>query len=768
MSFYKKFKILAVLGMFIISTLLAGSIIIDENDALRPGEENIETKTLKRSEFWTNFTYIHVKNNWSDFGSWLKGDGSWSNPYRIENMTIDATGTPIGAGILIEDSQNVFFEIRNVTITNWGGGAYDGGIVLLNSSKGFLENNNCSGGASNGIVLNGDLTGTCSNNTLYNNIVDNNGGNGIRIMDYAGGNWVISNKIRGNDYGVVIFDHGLNNTIKYNNITGNTRGIYFQEYSDNNVIKFNNISNNGYGIYFRDYCDDNKINHNLISDNTNDGIYLWLYNDFNYIAHNNISGNYIGIHLNEYDDYNIIRNNNVSYNGWQGIHLEYTCFYNNIENNTANYNFGISFNNAGIFLWNYCDFNNITHNTVIGNSYFGIWMLSGSDSNLINNNTVDDHITGINIQSSDSNIILNNTITQSSTDGINVHVNTLGNIIKKNTIDNDQWGIHLDANADTTDITENQIINNGLRGIYIEDLDCENNEIWLNNFINNGISGQDNSNPNNNSWDKGGVGNYWDDYAGIDANDNGIGDVPYSISGTAGSQDNYPLWDDGDDTLPSITINSPTPNQLFGTQAPDFNVKISDKNLEEVWYSIDNGLNNYSFISNESINEVAWDLESNGTVTIIFYANDTSGNISFEVVTVRKDIIIPTLTIINPLNNDIRAKTNRSFDFIIVEANLDTMWYSIAGGQNHTFTVSGSLDQTDWDTAWDATPSDGAFLIRFYASDTAGNVISVDVWIKPDKQEAPSSIPFGYSFFIMLGICTIALLVFNKRKLIKK
>ncbi|KKM03764.1 hypothetical protein LCGC14_1771160 [marine sediment metagenome] len=763
----KKYKILGILGTFIISSMLAGSIIRDTNDAVKMIEDNIEMKNLKKSDFWTNFTYIHVKNNWSNFGPWLKGEGSWSNPYRIENMTIDATGTPTGAGILIEDSQNVFFEIRNITITNWGGGAYDGGIVLLNSSNGLLEDNNCSGGTSNGIIINGDLTGTSSNNTLYSNIVDNNGGNGIRIMDYASGNWVISNKIRGNNYGVVIFDHGLNNTIKFNNITGNTRGIFLQEYSDNNVIKFNNISDNGYGIYFMDYNDDNIIHHNLISGNTNDGIYLWLYNDLNYIADNNITGSYIGIHLNEYNDYNTIQNNNVSYNGQYGIHLEYTCFYNNIENNTVNYNFGVSFNNAGIFLWNYCDFNNITQNTVIGNSYFGIWMLSGSDNNLINNNTVSDHAAGINIQSSDSNTVLNNTISLSTTEGIKIHVNTLGNIIKKNTIDNNQWGIHLVNNGDTTDITENLIINNTAIGIFIEDGSCEINEVWLNYFINNLENAQDDSDSSDNSWFKEGFGNYWDDYGGNDENDDGIGDVPHNITGFAGSQDNYTIWDDGDDIFPNITIINPIPNQLFGAQAPDFSVEIRDKNLHKMWYTIDNGLNNYTFISNVSIYQPAWDLESNGTVTIGFYANDTGGNISFKEVTVRIDILAPILTILNPLNNDIRAKTNRTFNFIIVEENLDTMWYSIAGGQNHKFTVNGSLNQADWDTAWDATTWDGSFLVRFYANDTAGNIISVDIWVRPNKQ-APSSIPFGYNYFIIIGISTIALIVIKKRKLNQK
>jgi hypothetical protein len=45
----------------------------------------------------------------------------------------------------------------------------------------------------------------------------------------------------------------------------------------------------------------------------------------------------------------------------------------------------------------------------------------------------------------------------------------------------------------------------------------------------------------NNSWDNGTRGNYWNNYTGSDENHDGIGDISYNITGSAGSKDNFPL-----------------------------------------------------------------------------------------------------------------------------------------------------------------------------------------------------------------------------------
>ncbi len=71
---------------------------------------------------------------------------------------------------------------------------------------------------------------------------------------------------------------------------------------------------------------------------------------------------------------------------------------------------------------------------------------------------------------------------------------------------------------------------------------ADGNRVYNNQFTNNNISAQDNG--TNNQWNLD-VGNYWDDYGGADLDDNGIGDTPYIVPGSAGSKDYFPIWDDG-------------------------------------------------------------------------------------------------------------------------------------------------------------------------------------------------------------------------------
>jgi hypothetical protein len=68
-----------------------------------------------------------------------------------------------------------------------------------------------------------------------------------------------------------------------------------------------------------------------------------------------------------------------------------------------------------------------------------------------------------------------------------------------------------------------------------------------------------------------------------------------------------------DDTGPSITLNSPSDNDLLGATAPVFDVTITDGNLDTMWYFIEGSSVNRTFIGNEAFNQNDWDGISNGT-----------------------------------------------------------------------------------------------------------------------------------------------------------
>jgi parallel beta-helix repeat protein len=127
--------------------------------------------------------------------------------------------------------------------------------------------------------------------------------------------------------------------------------------------------------------------------------------------------------------------------------------------------------------------------------------------------------------------------------GIWIEVSSNCNIFQNN-INNNGFGIFARLLSNSS-IFNNTISNNFDTGIkisavlpaYNATLCSENNTIYHNNFINNSQHAYDEC---DNSWFYVNEGNYWENYSGLDKNNDGIGDEQYDIPG-GNSIDQYPL-----------------------------------------------------------------------------------------------------------------------------------------------------------------------------------------------------------------------------------
>jgi len=182
------------------------------------------------------------------------------------------------------------------------------------------------------------------------------------------------------------------------------------------------------------------------------------------------------------------------------------------------------------------DSKNITiiNNDMVGNVY-GVVMRHSFDTIIIENQMINGS-TGIIFYSSSNNTIVKNNIS-SNIEGIDFYsASTYNNCIKTNNLTaNTGHAIFFNGGVVNHTIIQNIIAYNRI-GIG-NDLPYWNCTIYSNNFIENsenlqimGVKA---------AWDKGGVGNYWSNYNGTDANSDGIGDTPYIID--ANNIDHYPL-----------------------------------------------------------------------------------------------------------------------------------------------------------------------------------------------------------------------------------
>jgi len=590
--------------------------------------------------------------------------------FTISNCNLTSASANPGAGIYLE----------NVTYGEIVGNIFDDNVfnIYLTASHSVLVKENLCPNSVYSICL----RDSSSNNIITDNNCSYNSNRGINLESSSHHNTIINNTCTNNVYGIVLYrvtyNDVANNTFNNNNqgihsndadfntYTNNTCndnsavGIYLFNISDSNTIANNTCSsNNNYGICLVG-MGSNTVFNNTCNYN-NRGIYLYYTTSITIINNACNNNTHSGIYLDGGSYFLTIVNNTCNYNNW-GIYVWMDTLSNTIINNTCNNN-----THSGIYL-SLSHSNALSNNTCNSNTYSGIYLLY-SRSNALSNNTCKNNDYGIYLTGMDSNTVFNNTCTSNNwgiyLDGSNSNTvanNTFndcgmfvmgsltscrqslvtGNVV--NTLPlvflQDQVGGFVSSSAgqvilvNCSQITvQDQTLNDCSLGILLCYTDlativnntCTNNEygiyvgpgsnssdILWNVFMNNAVNALDNALENIFDY------NYWSDYTGRDADENGVGDTPYTFSG---NQDQHPLM-------------APPGSLPFWLESPiDQVVILGEVFLYDLNASVYGGIDHWwindtvNFAVNQSgvVTNITLLLAENYGIQV--FANDTNGNI---------------------------------------------------------------------------------------------------------------------------------------------
>jgi len=305
--------------------------------------DEFQRYNLESSGYWNIPFNIHIYNNWSETAltyDWCTGSGNWTDPFIIENITIDFPYS--GASLSIENTSD-YFKIRNCTFSNAGFG-----ILLYNVENGHIVNSTCSNNQESGVFLyncqnitidrscfmdsgveSGSATGDSgiycfqsSNNYFINNLFCKNNWAGIEMQFASSRNLIFNNTFKNNYKGIYIASSSHSNNITKNIIKFSEEGIYLL-HCYNISIHDNTISSNHLGIYsptrFPLTTQDCSITDNLIYNNTSSQIHLFA--SINALISGNeisTSRTHIGVHFFK-TNHSLVKNNVIINNHETGI-----------------------------------------------------------------------------------------------------------------------------------------------------------------------------------------------------------------------------------------------------------------------------------------------------------------------------------------------------------------------------------------------------------------------------------------------------------------
>jgi len=524
-----KTMILITLGiLFAISPLINNNFNseweVSDLSSHNRNEINSENEDLKISAVSGK---IHIINNsgWLDFrnAGYCTGNGTYSEPYVIEDLIIDGGGSCI----LIENS-NVYFTIQNCTLFNSGHSEwYIAGIRLNNVSNGKIINNNCS------FNRNGIYTYFSKNNTISTNIAKNNTYHGICVAAQSNETVIDGNTACFNSYIGIHIDGGYTYHNSYNNLIINNNasynaaeGIRVTFTNDTKIIN-NTAINNGYDGWGGNALNIQLCQNITISKNNLQGggeaIYAYWLNSINFYNNTISSSRGSGLNIEYSNDVNLV--NNIFAENNNGISLHggyYLDDFQGVENCVISENIFIDCSFSGIYI------SDIFNLTIIGNNFINCGILIGGSAslyhatshsiglgNLVNGKPIYYYVNQTNLEiNNDWNIgqillvncnqsTLSNLIISSGSVGISL-LYSYDNIISACILNHHTWGLNLALShsntisgvtlnynmiaielreSNFTTIKENRVLANDF-GIFLSKSD--NNQI-SGNFINNNL-----------------------------------------------------------------------------------------------------------------------------------------------------------------------------------------------------------------------------------------------------------------------------------------